>query len=233
MIPEEYVRPDLTPKEAEDLIFSDYGLKGKAEDLPSDSDQNFLIRTSGGNYVLKIANADVKISNLECENLAMQHLQESFIVPKVIKRQLDDELIGTLKIRSKTYATRLLSFVLGTVLADINPLSQTLLTAFGEVVGKLVLALASFKHPSVYRTLQWDLQNGSEVIKHYKRYIEDEKLKRNVARFHELLDKKVNPISHKLAKGIIHNDCNDHNILINFAKLGMSSKLQQDSFWNN
>ena len=227
MIPKEYIRPDVTYKEAEEFVFSVYGIKGKAEYLPSDIDQNFLIKTADSRYVFKISEANTDILYLECENLAMSYLHGSFVVPEVIKRELDSELIGVMEVRSKSYATRLISFVPGTVFANLKERSEALLTTLGEVVGKLVDSLSTFFHPAAYRKLQWDIQNGSEVIDYYQDNLEDETLKQNILRFQRLLNTKVKSVSSQLKKGIIHNDCNDYNILVNFGK--MESEFSTDS----
>ena len=143
MIPKEYIRPDVNYKEAEEFIFSVYGIKGKAEYLPSGMDQNFLIKTADKRYVFKISEADTDVLSLNCENLAMSHLQDSFVVPEVIKRQVDGELIGIMEVRSKSYLTRLISFVPGILFTDIKERSQALLITLGEVIGKLVDSLST------------------------------------------------------------------------------------------
>src|SRR5439155_9904487 len=51
-----------------------YGLDASASALPSERDQNFLLATSAGRYVLKIPNAAEHRAVLEAPNAAMAHV---------------------------------------------------------------------------------------------------------------------------------------------------------------
>src|SRR5690349_6663647 len=49
--------PQLTAKEAERLARDVYGIDAAAAPLPSERDQNFVLRSGAGRFVLKVANA--------------------------------------------------------------------------------------------------------------------------------------------------------------------------------
>ena len=67
---------------AEDL----FGIQAKPKALPSERDQNFLLRTEDGvRFVLKIANANEERALLEAQNQAMTHLHKQGVnCPQVI-----------------------------------------------------------------------------------------------------------------------------------------------------
>ena len=64
-------QPALTPAEAEEIAERRFGRPGAVRALPSERDQNFLIRFADGKRaVLKIAHAGEERDALELQNLA-------------------------------------------------------------------------------------------------------------------------------------------------------------------
>ncbi len=67
--------PTFTTQDAIQLAKDHYALPAQARSLPSERDQNFLLQTeSGGQFVLKIANAAEERALLEAQNRVMGHL---------------------------------------------------------------------------------------------------------------------------------------------------------------
>src|SRR5690348_1233514 len=67
--------PRLTREAVERLALELYGIDCSAEPLPSERDQNFLLRdSSGAQFVLKIANSQEDPAILDLQNRALEHL---------------------------------------------------------------------------------------------------------------------------------------------------------------
>lgn len=214
-------RPPFTIDDASELAGRLYGLSGVFSELPSERDRNFQVKTdSGAEYVLKISATSEMREVLEFQNAAMQHLsqeQEFAICPWVIPNK-EDECISTTKdSEGHEHFVRLLGFLPGQVLGKINPHTPQLLFDFGRFMGSLSLLLADFTHPGASRDFYWDMKNAGAVIHRYIDLIEDAAQKELVKHFYKEFDNNVVPVIRDLRASVIHNDGNDHNILVHEA----------------
>ncbi len=173
-----------------------FGLRVSARELPSERDQNFLLTdASGEKFVLKIANALESRELLEAQNAALEHLGNRIaFCPRVV---------SDIKVKLNHFI-RLMTFLPGVPLADVNPHSSVLLRDLGRKLGQLDRALADFDHPAVHRDFHWDLVNGNRVIEEYSGLVEDPELVRK-CRFEGNTD---------LRRSVIHGDANDYNVLV-------------------
>ncbi|HEX6044934.1 MAG TPA: phosphotransferase [Pyrinomonadaceae bacterium] len=176
-----------------------FGLYVSARELPSERDQNFLLTdASGGRFVLKIANALESRELLEAQNAMLSHLANKIsFCPRVV---------SDVKVKSNHFM-RLMTYLPGVPLAEVNPHSPELLRDLGRKLGQLDRALADFDHPAVHRDFHWDLANGNRVISEYGQLIEDTDLRETVldCRFELKTD---------LRRSVIHGDANDYNVLV-------------------
>ena len=90
----DHPKPSFPEDKVGELLAHDYGLVGTLQTLVSERDQNFLIETADGRYVLKIANEVEEGKLLELQNAALKHLA-----------QVDPNLGVPRVTRSKTGAT--------------------------------------------------------------------------------------------------------------------------------
>jgi 4-aminobutyrate aminotransferase-like enzyme/Ser/Thr protein kinase RdoA (MazF antagonist) len=212
-------RPEIDVEQASDIVKSLYGLSGSFKELPSERDQNYhFIADSGEEYVLKIAAASEKHETLEMQNSAMNHLSNAssgYDSPKIIKSTngLGIETIDSLD--TKTHYVRLVSYLPGRVLAKVNPHSPELLVDYGRFVGSISKSLVGFDHSAAHREFYWDLRNASSVIGKYKDLIQDEEKRELVEYFLNLYETLVLPRAKGLRVGVIHNDANDYNVIVN------------------
>jgi 4-aminobutyrate aminotransferase-like enzyme/Ser/Thr protein kinase RdoA (MazF antagonist) len=108
---------------------------------------------------------------------------------------------------------RLLTFVPGKVLAETRPHTPELLDSLGSMLGNMDCALQDFTHPAAHRTLKWDLQHAL-WIRDYLQYIDQPERRTIVERFLAQFESQALPLLPKLRMGIIHNDANDYNVLV-------------------
>jgi 4-aminobutyrate aminotransferase-like enzyme/Ser/Thr protein kinase RdoA (MazF antagonist) len=97
-----HTAPRINAEEAAELALRLYRRKVAASDLPSERDQNFLLRDAGGErFVLKLANREEDRAVLEFQNQAWAHLAaKGLIVPRLIPASDGREIAGAIQANS-------------------------------------------------------------------------------------------------------------------------------------
>jgi 4-aminobutyrate aminotransferase-like enzyme/Ser/Thr protein kinase RdoA (MazF antagonist) len=108
----------------------------------------------------------------------------------------------------------LLSFLPGSVLAEVRPHTRELLFSLGRLLGQIDHALQGFSHPAGTRPLKWDLAQA-EWIREYVSHIKDPSHRAIVEQILEQYVSQVVPQLPKLRKSTIYGDANDYNVLVN------------------
>lgn len=210
-------RPALALAEAESLAEAYFGKTGKAKELPSERDQNFLLTTATEDrFVLKVSNAEEADGFLHLQNAALQHVADvvpALVLPRVCHSVDGDDLPFLTTANGVRHGVRLLTFLPGRFLANVSPHSSQLMEELGTFMGRLDQALESFSHPSAERTFHWDLQQGPAVVKEKVHLLQTDEQQALVAHFLQMYDAVVTPREQVLRKQIIHNDANDYNVL--------------------
>jgi 4-aminobutyrate aminotransferase-like enzyme/Ser/Thr protein kinase RdoA (MazF antagonist)/murein DD-endopeptidase MepM/ murein hydrolase activator NlpD len=207
--------PRFTLQEAVDLARENYNIQANAETLPSERDQNFLLMSTDGNkYVLKISSAADDRNLLNAQNQALVHLSKSTdLCPKIVNSSNGEPAVEVSKDGS-THLTRVVHYLEGKPLANVKHRSPALLENLGRAIGQLDRALKDFDHPALHRDFYWDLANGLRTIKQYDSLIDDPLVRSLISEVAEDFEKTVLPNLPLLRRSVIHNDANDHNILI-------------------
>jgi 4-aminobutyrate aminotransferase-like enzyme/Ser/Thr protein kinase RdoA (MazF antagonist) len=208
VIPAVRSAPSLSAADAVRLARDLYGLDAQAEALPSERDQNFLLRGgTGAQFVLKIANSAESREFVDLQNRAIEHLAAGgtgLQFPRLIRDCAGAEISST-----GPHAVRLFTWVEGVPLASIQPHSPQLLASLGRALGEIDRALETFSHPAQYRKqFYWDLVHANGAAIHS--YLFPEARRR-------LLDPIFRTWSElewtPLRQRVIHNDANDYNVL--------------------
>jgi 4-aminobutyrate aminotransferase-like enzyme/Ser/Thr protein kinase RdoA (MazF antagonist)/murein DD-endopeptidase MepM/ murein hydrolase activator NlpD len=205
--------PRLSLDAAARLASDLFGVVGMPTSLPSERDQNVCLTGSGGTrFVLKIANAGEDRAMLEAENLVMQHLASTGIVPLPLKalKTTTGETIAS----ADGHFVRLITWVDGKPLGDTARHTDALLEDLGRAVGTLDRALAGFDHPALRRDFYWDLSGAPARIRHALPRVSDPALDTIISRFLDLHRTDVEPRVNRLPKTVIHGDVNDFNVLV-------------------
>ena len=215
--------PALTPEAAARTAIELFGVDGTASPLPSERDQNFLLRTTGGDrFVLKIANSTDSRALLEAQNAALSHVARSTtLCPRVIPT-LDGAPIGEMTTETGTrHLVRLLTWLPGVPLAAIGDQPGPLLESLGAAVAELDAALEQFDHPAVHREFHWDLARGLALVRDLSPRIADPELRGLVVRVAQQVDFRDGPLLDALRRAVVHNDPNDHNVLVDERVTGI------------
>ncbi len=213
-------RPRFTEAEAEILAQRFYGLTATARPLPSERDQNFHLQSETGEFVLKISSANEESAILDLQNRAIEHLAKRKVpVPQIHRTPAEEWITAVNSPGGVTHFVRLLTYLPGVPLATVKPHSPALLHSFGQFLGRIDAALLDFSHPSAHRDLQWDLANATTVINRHKNHITTPDRHTLIDHFLELFEQEVTPRLGSLRMSIIHNDANNHNVLVNESTL--------------
>ncbi len=125
---------------------------------------------------------------------------------------------------------RMLSWVPGRVLADVKPHSRALLVSLGRALGEMDRAFEGFAHPAMNRPLQWDLARTPWINAELGRFADGAHrgiIERVVARF----ESHAIPLLTGMRRQVIHNDWNDHNVIVaNLPVFAASGVGQSSSF---
>ena len=205
--------PQFINIEVQKIVQNIYGINASISTLDSERDQNFHLKGDDGKeYVLKISNPKENIELIELQSAAIKHIHffnQSLNVPVPIK-SIDGKIINHVD----GNIVRVQSFLEGQFIKDVINPSPQLLKIFGEFLGKLDIAFKEFDYPILKRDWVWDIRNIAFLKKHLS-YLEDQADQAIVAHFISNYELNINPIEKHLRRQYIHNDGNDHNVLLN------------------
>jgi 4-aminobutyrate aminotransferase-like enzyme/Ser/Thr protein kinase RdoA (MazF antagonist) len=203
-------KPQFSLVEAGELILGLFGMDGSLRPLASYSDQNFLLEAPTGRFVLKIAHLEESADALDLQNQAMLHLQGKlpFAIPRPIASKE-----GQLLCRAPfgpPHLVRLLNFLPGAFLAQRLP-QPDFWPHLGAGMARLVLELSGLEHPARRRHHAWSLLNLPDLPLPSV----DSQTGLLARRARSMFSEQVLPLKSQLPWGLIHNDGNDHNLLLN------------------
>jgi len=216
------LRPQFSEVQALVIAKDVFGVVGEIRELPSERDRNFYLLTDvGEEYVLKIAATSEPRAILEFQNQAMRHLQKSAegVRSSRIISTRSGEPIGVVDdAAGVSHFVRLVSYLPGKVMAEVNPHSAKFLQELGVFFGHLSKALDSFTHPAANRELYWDLKRAPTTIRQYLNHIPDDGQRALVEEILRTFENEVQPHLAELRTSVIHNDGNDNNIIVSWRE---------------
>jgi 4-aminobutyrate aminotransferase-like enzyme/Ser/Thr protein kinase RdoA (MazF antagonist) len=194
--------PRFTSQEAARIAEELYGVRAAATPLPSERDQNYLLRPEDGNwFVLKIANREEQRDVLEFQNAVLARLGEN--CPDLRFPGMVDGIA-----EFEGYLVRLQTWVNGDVLAKASQ-SDELLASLGHAMGRIARALDGFDCPAAHRTLRWDVRHA-DLAQVHMNLLPPSKRALVEAGFAEWECVDWGG----LRTGVIHGDANDYNVLV-------------------
>jgi 4-aminobutyrate aminotransferase-like enzyme/Ser/Thr protein kinase RdoA (MazF antagonist) len=217
MLPEARVTQPVTESEATQLAREVFGVEADARALPGEYDDNFhLTANDGRGYVLKVMHAGRERSFVDMQCRALQHVARRaphLAVPRVCPAPNGAAFQNVRVADGSERLVWLLTFLPGTVLADVKPHEPELLESLGRLLGEMDVALQDFSHPSVERELKWNLARAG-WIRDSLHHIGDASRRKLVEGFLSLYEAEVVPALPRLRRSVIYGDANDHNVLV-------------------
>lgn len=209
-------RPSVDIGAAAAMLRDVWGIDGALRPLPSERDRNFAVAVDRiDRYVLKVSNADEDPSFLELQHRALERLAAAGVpcqrvIPTAFGREVAD--IGP---AGAPCLVRLLTWLPGQPLAAIEPANRSpaLLSDLGRVMGRTATGLAGFDHPAAHRAFQWAVEESLDVIATHASAVTDRERATLLDRWRTRLAPLAAAFPN-LRHGVIHNDANDHNVLV-------------------
>jgi Ser/Thr protein kinase RdoA (MazF antagonist) len=204
-------RPGLTAAAAAELLRAGWQITGQVSRLPSERDQNWLVsRGDRREFVLKIANGSDDTSIVDLQQQLMRRLAGAGIpCPQVVASSSGADYLKT-----SDGLAWLITVLPGDTLAATRQRSPRLLHDLGRLLGAAQTALAGFDHPAAHRHIQWDVLNAAEVLDAYRGCVTDRHRRDVLGRATRRFERRVRPVLPDLPRATIHNDANDHNVLV-------------------
>jgi Ser/Thr protein kinase RdoA (MazF antagonist) len=227
-------RPTLDVAAATTLLRREWAIDGDLRALPSERDRNFAVSLAAEDrFVLKVSNAAEDRAFLEMQHAALARLAAAG-VPCQLPVATTDGRDLAMTDGERPLLVRLLTWLPGRPLASVAPAdrSAALLRDLGRVMGRTAAALAGFDHPAAHRPFQWSAEEGLAVIAGHAGAV--------VAPDHRILLERwqarlapLMTILPDLRHGVIHNDANDHNVLVGRDGASVSGLLDLgDAVWS-
>jgi 4-aminobutyrate aminotransferase-like enzyme/Ser/Thr protein kinase RdoA (MazF antagonist) len=207
--------PPFTAHDAATITRQLYNLVAEASPLPGEKDCNFLLQPAEGEpLVLKISNAEETREILEFQNAALNQLAAHGVgeVQRVLAANTGDG-IGTVTAGGVRYFVRLFTYLPGKIWAEFRPHTPEMLASLGQLLGRVDTALRGFAHPADRRALKWDLARASwarDFLSHIPERSRRAMIERRLDQFETNLRSRLEGLRH----GVIHNDANDYNLLV-------------------
>ena len=199
----------------DNLLQIEFGFQNiEIKKLDGYDNENYLITTDSNKYIFKTYKYNDDILELvKAENETLLFLQEANNnqYPEPIPFT-DGSYLKTLKITGEVRVCRMLSFLKGEFLGDVEH-TETLFQSFGFSLAEIDIKLQKFKnHTFMARQWEWDIQYV-DLNKKYINDIPNAKDRNTVRYFLQQFEENVRPLLPQLRKQIIHNDANEWNVL--------------------
>ncbi|MGE0552872.1 MAG: aminotransferase class III-fold pyridoxal phosphate-dependent enzyme [Gemmatimonadales bacterium] len=211
-----YDRPMVDPDTASQLAARHFGIVGSATELESERDRNFLIRSADGDrMVLKVSGREERLELLRTQHEALARIRArdpSLGIPEPRRADGGGTIVSD-TIAGQTHLVSALGWIDGRPLARARPRTERQLRSLGQLLGQVAAALSGWDPPAAHRSLKWDLGRAGWIAEHLGA-IPRSSDRELVRRLFSLYQERVEPAWDALPKGVIHNDANDHNVLV-------------------
>ncbi|MEZ4699352.1 MAG: phosphotransferase [Rhodothermales bacterium] len=211
------MRPSLTPDRIDGLIRSVYGLEATPRALPSYSDLNIALEVEGDRaWVLKIVNSDEPEAMLDFQQRALLHLASTdpgLRIPRLRPTTEGHPRTVVDGAQGARHGVWMVSYLEGRFLADLPVHPPALLRDVGRFFGRLDRALAGFEHEAMHRVLRWDLRQAGLAVACLPA-IADAARRRLAEDILDRFARETSAALDRLRMQVIHNDGNDHNVLV-------------------
>ena len=185
--------------------------------LPSDRDQNFLLyQDNKPVYILKISHPAETFNVLDMQHKAIQHIylmDAELQLPKEIKN-IEGVYISSYKYHEIKYYIRLVEYIPGNLMKDLSRHDKSFINMLGTFLGRISSALQGFEYKDSIRRFPWDISQTDFLYENIHNIDSNDK-QMIIKHILNEYENKIKAIKHDLPIAIIHNDANDHNIIIN------------------
>ncbi len=186
------------------------GISARIIPLPGEVDYNFMAESPSQRYLIKVSRRGKDPQDLDFYTHLQAHLEEKNY-PLPLHRKIEGVFPAYLD-EEKQQLVQVFDWIDGRIWAAVNPKSDKLLEDLGKKAALLDLHLVGFDHSWAHRKITWDLGQSLWVEDHLDKQSNERK---EIFKYFLELFKNKKESYRELRKAVIHNDINDHNILVN------------------
>ena len=144
----------MTDDRAREVLAELWGINPEAlERLDTERDDSFHVKSTAGDYVLKVAHPDDDELAVNLQTAAMSFASE--LEPRLPLQRVLLSRDGDVESEADGRIARLLTWLPGAPYFDTTPTEEQL-GLLGETLGRLSQALSTFDHPAAHRDFVWD-----------------------------------------------------------------------------
>jgi ethanolamine-phosphate phospho-lyase len=184
------------------------------------ANQNFLIECPDGKYILKTYPENPETLDLvqaESEVLVFLSGKDVESFPKPVKSK-NGNWVNVVDIGGQSKIVRLLSYLLGDFFFQTEH-THELFASFGDFLAQMNVKLEGYGNNTIKaREIEWDIRHIN-LISDFIPEINDKARRKLVEYFVQQYEENVRPISQELQRSYIHNDANDHNVLVSDGRI--------------
>ena len=214
MTSEDFLRTNRVDLAA--LMAADYGVEGEWTPIDGERDLNFRLTTSAGAFLVKVA-ADEDAHAFDLQVAALEHVARTAPTLPTTRTVKTGRGAPWSRLVAEGCERRVwvCEWLHGALLADRGQVELRTCERLGGQLGALDRALQSFEDRRATRTLKWDLLQSDWIAPHLDK-LEPRWLREAAYEVHEWFLGARAELG-ALRTSVIHNDANDHNVLIGGA----------------
>ena len=193
-----------------------WGIEAALTPLNGEFDLNFKAGTRDGRqYLMKVMRVDCDTGFVEMQCSVLAHIDAAdydVTVPTIIK-SLAGQKIESLADEDKDIRlVWVLDYVEGMTYAHFTPKSLDLIRQIGSGMAHMQHAMSSFSHPTLDRDFKWNLMRADWINKSLSVIGDPDR----VALIQSIMAdyQSARSVAETLPSTAIHNDVNDHNVVI-------------------
>lgn len=212
-------KPAIDAKTVRNLLVERYEIEADftCRPLPGERDQNFLIESEQGKFVLKIFNLQEDKALIDAQSDLLDQLNGLGICPTT-KLTCQGERVADWQVDGESYLVRMVTYLEGRLLNSVQYKSPKLLREIGRKVAMIGNALADFDHPAFHYEFDWCLEHGTSVVGKYLSHCQDDTLRKQIEQLMGRFQRHTVPHLENLPKSVIHNDANDGNVVVGYCE---------------
>ena len=206
--------PALSQSALETLAAERYGVVATARPLQSERDQNARLKSPGGSYVLKIANAGEDAAQIALQNATLAHLERAGVdgLPRLVST-LDGSDCADVQENGQTSLVRLVTWIDGLPMSQA-PRTLEQLGNLGAFMGRVTRGLQGFGHPAAFRPdFFWSLDHVAQLAP-WTVDIADPARRAQIEGLFARYDARIAPRLTGLRASVLHQDANDNNVIV-------------------
>ena len=193
-----------------------WGIDATLTPLNGEFDLNFKARAHDGRqYLLKVMRPDCDRDFVQMQCNVLAHIiadGNDVKVPTLVLSDSREKIVSLDDEYGDTRFVWVLEYIEGATYARFEPKSLDLIRRLGAGIAHLQLAMSTFSHPKLNRDFKWNLMQANWIIDSLSAVGDPDR----VALIQSIM------VDYEFARGVadtlpstaIHNDINDHNIII-------------------